>query len=194
MNIFTKGLFVLPMTPAQSWTLVIVLGLLCWIATYGLRTFIEFINLCVWNVKIKGAKGVLYALRGYELEEILKEKVISVARSSGGAYKVFSSNGEECFEYFAVPISADEKNEYYKSAIELSSGNKELFRKLKPDSRVIDKFTLMKNELNKAETAFVCVVYLKSDNSRDVEEAFNKFFEFEYRRKIQKARRNHCLA
>jgi hypothetical protein len=187
---FLRDFFALPMSPAQSWALIIVLAFLCWAVTYGMRIFIYFIDLCSWNVKLKGLKGILYALGGYELEEIPLEKVVGVSRKQG-AYVVHSSDGEECYEYLVVPVASDEDSKDYREAVEISNGNKELFQRLKPESRLVKKVNF--SNRSTGEVSSLYIVYLKYNNSAELTNLFNRLFEEEYEKEIRKFRRNHTL-
>ena len=178
------------MSPAQSWALIIVLAFLCWAVTYGMRIFIYFIDLCSWNVKLKGLKGILYALGGYELEEILIEKVVGISRRNG-TYVVHSSDGEECHEHIVIPVSTDEDNEDYLEALEIADGSKELFQRLKPESRLVKKVNF--SNRSTGEVSSLYIVYLKYNNSAELTNLFNRFFEEEYEKEVRKNRRNHTL-
>ena len=187
---FLRDFFALPMSPAQSWALIIVLAVLCWAVTYGMRIFIYFIDLCSWNVKLKGLKGILYALGGYELEEILIEKVVGISRRNG-AYIVHSSDGEGCYEYIVVPVSTDVDSEDYREAVELANDNKELFQRLKPESRLVEKVNF--SNRSTGEVSSLYIVYLKYNNSAELTDLFNRLFEEEYEKEVRKLRRNHTL-
>ena len=150
----------------------------------------ELISVIRWNYGIAGLKGVIKAFQGYELEEILKETVTAVSYGEG-AYKVYSTNGEEDFEYFAIPVSKDPDSESYQRAIELSDGDRNLLRRLKPSSRVVNRVEL--NDKNTEESIQLCVIYLRRSTTKDVEMAFNKFFELEYLKEVKKARLSHSL-
>lgn len=150
----------------------------------------ELISVIRWNYGIAGLKGVMKAFQGYELEEILKETVTAVSYDED-AYKVYSTNGEEDFEYFAIPVSKDPDSESYQRAIELSDGDRNLLRRLKPSSRVVNRVEL--NDKNTEESIQLCVIYLRRSTTKDVEMAFNKFFELEYLKEVKKARLSHSL-
>lgn len=150
----------------------------------------ELISVIRWNYGIAGLKGVIKAFQGYELEEILKETVTAVSYGEG-AYKVYSTNGEEDFEYFAIPVSKDPDGEMHQRAIELSDGDRNLLRRLKPSSRVVNRVEL--NDKNTEESIQLCVIYLRRSTTKDVEMAFNKFFELEYLKEVKKARLSHSL-
>ena len=150
----------------------------------------ELISVIRWNYGIAGLKGVIKAFQGYELEEILKETVTAVSYGEG-TYRVYSTNGEEDFEYVAIPVSKDPDSEMYQRAIELSDGDRSLLKKLKPSSRVINKVEL--TDKNTEAHLQICVVYLRRSTTKDVEMAFNKFFELEYLKEVKKARLSHSL-
>ena len=150
----------------------------------------ELISVIRWNYGIAGLKGVIKAFQGYELEEILKETVTAVSYGEG-TYRVYSTNGEEDFNYLAIPVSKDPDSESYQRAIELSDGDRNLLRRLKPSSRVVNRVEL--NDKNTEESIQLCVIYLRRSTTKDVEMAFNKFFELEYLKEVRKARLSHSL-
>lgn len=150
----------------------------------------ELISVIRWNYGIAGLKGVIKAFQGYELEEILKETVTAVSYGEG-TYRVYSTNGEEDFNYLAIPVSKDPDSESYQRAIELSDGDRNLLRRLKPSSRVVNRVEL--NDKNTEESIQLCVIYLRRSTTKDVEMAFNKFFELEYLKEVKKARLSHSL-
>ena len=150
----------------------------------------ELISVIRWNYGIAGLKGVIKAFQGYELEEILKETVAAVSYGEG-AYKVYSTNGEADFEYVAIPVSKDPDSEMYQRAIELSDGDRCLLKKLKPNSRVVNRVELTNK--NAEESIQLCVIYLRRNTTKDVEMAFNSFFELEYLKEVKKARLSHSL-
>lgn len=150
----------------------------------------ELISVIRWNYGIAGLKGVIKAFQGYELEEILKETVTAVSYGEG-TYRVYSTNGEEDFNYLAIPVSKDPDSESYQRAIELSDGDRNLLRRLKPSSRVVNRVEL--NDKNTEESIQLCVVYLRRNTAKDVEGAFNEFFELEYLKEVKKARLSHSL-
>lgn len=150
----------------------------------------ELISVIRWNYGIAGLKGVIKAFQGYELEEILKETVTAVSYGEG-TYRVYSTNGEEDFNYLAIPVSKDPDSESYQRAIELSDGDRNLLRRLKPSSRVVNRVEL--NDKNTEESIQLCVIYLRRSTTKDVEMAFNKFFELEYLKEVKKARLSHIL-
>ena len=150
----------------------------------------ELISVIRWNYGIAGLKGVIKAFQGYELEEILKETVTAVSYGEG-TYRVYSTNGEEDFNYLAIPVSKDPDSESYQRAIELSDGDRNLLRRLKPSSRVVNRVEL--NDKNTEESIQLCVIYLRRSTTKDVEMAFNKFFELEYLKEIRKARLSQSL-
>ena len=150
----------------------------------------ELISVIRWNYGIAGLKGVIKAFQGYELEEILKETVTAVSYGEG-TYRVYSTNGEEDFEYFAIPVSKDPDSEMYQRAIELSDGDRSLLKKLKPSSRVINKVEL--TDKNTEAHLQICIICLRRNTKKNVEEAFNEFFELEYLKEVRKARLSHSL-
>lgn len=150
----------------------------------------ELISVIRWNYGIAGLKGFIKAFQGYELEEILKETVTAVSYDED-AYKVYSTKGEEDFEYFAIPVSKDPDSEMYQRAIELSDGDKNLLRRLKPNSRVVNRVEL--TDKNTGDSIQIFVVYLRCSTTKDVEMAFNRFFELEYLKEVRKARLSHSL-
>ena len=163
-------------------------------ASYVLARMAQFLyelfSVIQWNYRVAGLKGIMKAFQGYELEEILKETVTAVSYGKD-AYKVYSTNGEEDFEYFAIPVSKDPDSEMYQRAIELSDGDKNLLRRLKPNSRVVNKVGL--TDKDTGEHLQLCVVYLRRNTVKDVEGAFNEFFELEYLKEVRKARLSHSL-
>lgn len=166
-----------------------VLAVSC-ILAYIAQFLYELASVIQWNYRIAGLKGVMKAFQGYELEEILKKTVTAVSCSEG-AYKVYSTNGEEDFEYVAIPVSKDPDSEMYQRAIELSDGDRCLLKKLKPNSRVVNRVELTNK--NVEESIQLCVVYLRRNTAKDVEKAFNRFFELEYLKEVRKARLSHSL-
>lgn len=160
------------------------------ILAYMAQFLHELFSVVRWNYGIAGLKGVIKAFQGYELEEILKETVTAVSYGEG-TYRVYSTNGEEDFEYFAIPVSKDPDSEMYQRAIELSDGDKNLLRRLKPNSRVVNKVGL--TDKDTGEHLQLCVVYLRRNTAKDVEGAFNEFFELEYLKEVRKARLSHSL-
>ena len=163
-------------------------------ASYVLACMAQFLHelfsVVRWNYGIAGLKGVIKAFQGYELEEILKETVTAVSYGEG-TYRVYSTNGEEDFNYLAIPVSKDPDSESYQRAIELSDGDRNLLRRLKPSSRVVNRVEL--NDKNTEESIQLCVIYLRRSTTKDVEMAFNKFFELEYLKEVKKARLSHSL-
>ena len=160
------------------------------ILAYMAQFLHELFSVVRWNYGIAGLKGVIKAFQGYELEEILKETVTAVSYGEG-AYRVYSTNGEEDFNYLAIPVSKDPDSESYQRAIELSDGDRSLLKKLKPSSRVINKVGL--TDKDTGEHLQLCVVYLRCSTTKDVEMAFNRFFELEYLKEVRKARLSHSL-
>lgn len=160
------------------------------ILAYMAQFLHELFSVVRWNYGIAGLKGVIKAFQGYELEEILKETVTAVSYDED-AYKVYSTNGEEDFEYFAIPVSKDPDSEMYQRAIELSDGDKNLLRRLKPNSRVVNRVEL--TDKNTGDSIQIFVVYLRCSTTKDVEMAFNRFFELEYLKEVRKARLSHSL-
>lgn len=160
------------------------------ILAYMAQFIYELISVIRWNYGIAGLKGVIKAFQGYELEEILKETVTAVSCGEG-TYRVYSTNGEEDFEYFAIPVSKDPDSEMYQRAIELSDGDRSLLKKLKPSSRVVNRVELTNK--NAEESIQLCVIYLRRNTTKDVEMAFNSFFELEYLKEVKKARLSHSL-
>ena len=161
-----------------------------YILAYMAQFLYELFSVVRWNYRIAGLKGVMKAFQGYELEEILKETVTAVSYGEG-IYKVYSTNGEEDFEYVAIPVSKDPDSERYQRATELSDGDSSLLKKLKPSSRVVNKVGL--TDKNTGESIQLCVIYLRRSTTKDVEMAFNRFFELEYLKEVRKARLNHSL-
>lgn len=166
-----------------------VLAVSC-ILAYIAQFLYELASVIQWNYRIAGLKGVMKAFQGYELEEILKETVTAVSYGEG-TYRVYSTNGEEDFNYLAIPVSKDPDSESYQRAIELSDGDRNLLRRLKPSSRVVNRVEL--NDKNTEESIQLCVIYLRRSTTKDVEMAFNKFFELEYLKEVKKARLSHSL-
>ncbi len=160
------------------------------ILAYMAQFLYELFSVVRWNYGIAGLKGIIKAFQGYELEEILKETVTAVSYSEG-VYKVYSTNGEEDFEYVAIPVSKDPDSEMYQRAIELSDGDRSLLKKLKPSSRVINKVEL--TDKNTEAHLQICIIYLRRNTKKNVEEAFNEFFELEYLKEVRKARLSHSL-
>ena len=160
------------------------------ILAYMAQFLYELFSVVRWNYGIAGLKGVIKAFQGYELEEILKETVTAVSYGEG-TYRVYSTNGEEDFNYLAIPVSKDPDSESYQRAIELSDGDRNLLRRLKPSSRVVNRVEL--NDKNTEESIQLCVIYLRRSTTKDVEMAFNKFFELEYLKEVKKARLSHSL-
>lgn len=160
------------------------------ILAYMAQFLYELFSVVRWNYRIAGLKGVMKAFQGYELEEILKETVTAVSYGEG-TYRVYSTNGEEDFNYLAIPVSKDPDSESYQRAIELSDGDRNLLRRLKPSSRVVNRVEL--NDKNTEESIQLCVIYLRRSTTKDVEMAFNKFFELEYLKEVKKARLSHSL-
>lgn len=180
--------------PTFTWSEFFMIICAVLAASYMLAYIAQFLyelfSVVRWNYRIAGLKGVMKAFQGYELEEILKETVTAVSYGEG-AYKVYSTNGEEDFEYFAIPVSKDPDSEMYQRAIELSDGDRSLPKKLKPSSRVINKVGL--TDKDTGEHLQLCVVYLRCSTTKDVEMAFNRFFELEYLKEVRKARLSHSL-
>ena len=166
-----------------------VLAVSC-ILAYIAQFLYELASVIQWNYRIAGLKGVMKAFQGYELEEILKETVTAVSYGEG-TYRVYSTTGEEDFNYLAIPVSKDPDSESYQRAIELSGGDRNLLRRLKPSSRVVNRVEL--NDKNTEESIQLCVIYLRRSTTKDVEMAFNKFFELEYLKEVKKARLSHSL-
>lgn len=188
----TEGVdYVLPVFTWPEFFMIIcaVLAASCMLA-YVAQFLYELFSVVRWNYRIAGLKGVIKAFQGYELEEILKETVTAVSYGEG-AYKVYSTNGEEDFEYFAIPVSKDPDSEMYQRAIELSDGDRSLLKKLKPSSRVINKVEL--TDKNTEAHLQICIIYLRRNTTKNVEEAFNEFFELEYLKEVRKARLSHSL-
>lgn len=180
--------------PAFTWPEFFMAVFAVLFASYVLACMAQFIyeliSVIRWNYGIAGLKGVIKAFQGYELEEILKETVTAVSYGEG-TYRVYSTNGEEDFNYLAIPVSKDPDSESYQRAIELSDGDRNLLRRLKPSSRVVNRVEL--NDKNTEESIQLCVIYLRRSTTKDVETAFNKFFELEYLKEVKKARLSHSL-
>ena len=188
----TEGIdYVMPTFTWPEFIIVVcaVLAASC-ILAYIAQFIYEFLPVIQWNYRIAGLKGVVKAFQGYELEEILKETVTAVSYGEG-TYRVYSTNGEEDFNYLAIPVSKDPDSESYQRAIELSDGDRNLLRRLKPSSRVVNRVEL--NDKNTEESIQLCVIYLRRSTTKDVEMAFNKFFELEYLKEVKKARLSHSL-
>lgn len=176
----------LPLTPAQSWALIgmVFLGVLLF--TYLIYVLDQIIATAVWNVKIVGAKGVLYALGGYEAYEILRERVIEVT-SKNGLYHVTSSDRETNYRYVIIPSKIDWENPDYAEAIRLAGDNEKLRKNLLPESRVKNYFQLKNKETGEKTECFVA--YLKYDTIKEVEEAMNRLFDEEYYEACKEARK-----
>ena len=188
----TEGIdYVVPTFTWPEFIIVVcaVLAASC-ILAYMAQFIYEFLPVIQWNYRIAGLKGVVKAFQGYELEEILKETVTAVSYDEG-TYRVYSTDGEEDFEYVAIPVSKDPDSESYQRATELANGDNSLLKRLKPSSRVVNKLALIDRETG--DSINLCVVYLRRNSSKDVEKAFNRFFELEYLKEVRKARLSHSL-
>ena len=171
MNIF-------PLTPAQSWLLIGMVFIIAAIASYLIWYLDIVVQIAICNVKIVGAKGIIYALGGKECYEIRQEKVIEVTRK-GGFYKASTSDGEQNYCYLIITSKEDIGNHDYDEAVRLAGDDMLLRKALLPDYRVKNYFALKNRETGERQEFFV--VYLKRDNPMDVERALNRYFEEEFR-------------
>ena len=177
--------FQLPMTPAQSWTLILMLFFVCIAITYVIWYLDITVQIAVENCKIVGAKGILYAFGGKELYEIHRESVIEVSRNEAG-YKATTSDGEANYHYFIIVSREDEGHRDYDDAIKLAGDDERLKEALLPSSRVKSYFKTENKETGECHEFFV--VYAKKDNTREIEEALNRYFNDEFYAACRKSR------
>ena len=166
-----------PMTPAQSWAFLLLLFSLSALVAYLIWYLDIVAQLSFTNCKVVGAKGIIYAFRGIECYEILRERVIGVTRNEIG-YRVSTSDGEVPGTYFIITSREDVGNPEYDEAIELAGDDEHLKKELLPPARVKNYFVLKNKETGESQEFFV--VYLKYDNTVEVEEALNRYFDEEF--------------
>ena len=183
MNNFTN---LFPMTPAQSWTFILMLFVACALFAYLIWYLDVAVQLAIWNCKIVGAKGILYAISGRECYEIRKESVIEVVRNEEFGYRATTTDGEQNYHYIIITSKTDAGNKVYDEAINLAGDDKMLKDALLPESRVKSYFAL-KNKEDGTEQEFL-VVYLKRNSPTDVEEALNRYFEEEFQAACRESR------
>lgn len=182
-NFFGNGV---PMSPAASWLLVLLLVPVAALLAYAIREFDSFMDLAIYNSKIAGVKtGVWSAMLGQEAYAIRKERVISVTRKEYG-FIAHTSDGENSGEYHILATEVDDSDEY-KEAIKLAGDDQTLFESLLPESRVRSYFSIAKEETDEELEFFL--VYLRYNCEAEVEEALNKYFEDEYFKELRLARK-----
>ena len=174
-----------PMTPAQSWLFIITIMLIAVLVTYIIWYLDIVAQLAVWNCRLVGARGILYAFKGEECLAILQEKVIEVVPSEIG-YRATTSDGETNYRYHIIVSHEDAGNPDYDEAIELAGGDQMLKDALLPISRVKNYFSLRNKETD--ETLDFFVVYVKKDNPQEIEDALNRLFKQEYLDALREAR------
>ncbi len=166
-----------PMTPAQSWALILFLVCGCALLTIIIKYCATAAELAMTNYPIAGVSGIAYALAGQELIEVRRERVIEVSRRRHGGYCATTTDGEQSYKYIIIPSSEDEGDEAYDEAVQLAGGNQQLLSQLLPDSRVKQHFTsTFRGEGEENEIEFF-VVFLKNDSIAEVQSALERYFK-----------------
>ena len=183
---YTTGL---SLTPAESWTLIAALALLAALGTLLIRELLIAVDvlpeLIRNNFKIYGLKGVWYALRGEELAYVGLEKIIEVVPKDGAwTYNVLTSDGECNRKYTVIVTREDEENPDYQFAKQIAFDDKKFFHSLLPDSRIKKHLYTTDKETGELLQEFF-VLYLKDNNTNEVEAVLNEYFEHEYRKRIR---------
>ena len=182
-----KNFFALPMTPAQSWALIAMIFIAVMAIVYTIAYINQTIALARWNLGITGkALAIFDAIFGIEYVEILREQVIEVSnKKEDGKYLLTTSDTETIRKYIVVPVDTDEEDDWYREAKRLAGDNKMLFEALKPRGRVIRQLRLS----SESDETRILIVYLKTQNSREVEEVVNSYFKNEFHNNCRAARR-----
>lgn len=183
-----ENLFALPMTPAQSWTLIGLVFVTVLLAVYMTAYVDQTIQLTSWNLSITGKFGraLFDALLGIEYVEILQEQSIEATKGQDG-YILKTSDTETSREYLIVPLKEDPKDYWYNLAKWLAGDNEELFEALKPRGRVVQRIKL--EDEDTGEERRVMFIYLKTVNSKEIEEVANEFFRDEFFEERKEARK-----
>ena len=183
-----KNFFELPMTPAQSWALIAMIFIAVMAIVYTIAYINQTIALARWNLGITGkALAIFDAIFGIEYVEILREQVIEVSnKKEDGKYLLTTSDTETIRKYIVVPVDTDEEDDWYQEAKRLAGNNEALFEALKPRGRVIRQLRLSSSENDETR---ILIVYLKTQNSREVEEVVNSYFKNEFYNNYRAARR-----
>ena len=182
-----KNFFELPMTPAQSWALIAMIFIAVMAIVYTIAYINQTIALARWNLGITGkALAIFDAIFGIEYVEILREQVIEVSnKKEDGKYLLTTSDTETTRCYIVVPVDTDEEDDWYQEAKRLAGNNEALFEALKPRGRVIRQLRLS----SESDETRILIVYLKTQNSREVEEVVNSYFKNEFYNNYRAARR-----
>ena len=183
-----KNFFELPMTPAQSWALIAMIFIAVMAIVYTIAYINQTIALARWNLGITGKTLAIFdAIFGIEYVEILREQVIEVSnKKEDGKYLLTTSDTETIRKYIVVPVDTDEEDDWYQEAKRLAGNNEALFEALKPRGRVIRQLRLSSSENDETR---ILIVYLKTQNSREVEEVVNSYFKNEFYNNYRAARR-----
>ena len=183
-----KNFFELPMTPAQSWALIAMIFIAVMAIVYTIAYINQTIALARWNLGITGkALAIFDAIFGIEYVEILREQVIEVSnKKEDGKYLLTTSDTETIRKYIVVPVDTDEEDDWYQEAKRLAGNNEALFEALKPRGRVIRQLRLSSSENDETR---ILIVYLKTQNSREVEEVVNSYFKNEFYNNYRAPRR-----
>ncbi|MBR1874786.1 hypothetical protein IJ798_00160 [Candidatus Saccharibacteria bacterium] len=155
---------------------------------YTIAYINQTIALARWNLGITGkALAIFDAIFGIEYVEILREQVIEVSnKKEDGKYLLTTSDTETIRKYIVVPVDTDEEDDWYQEAKRLAGNNEALFEALKPRGRVIRQLRLSSSENDETR---ILIVYLKTQNSREVEEVVNSYFKNEFYNNYRAARR-----
>ena len=181
----------LPLTPAQSWLLIIGLMAFAVLVAYLFYSFDLWLSLAAKNCKLIGIRGIWYAIRGRVCYEIRTERVVDVTKREDEGYDITTSDGESEFHYVVMATTVDGENPKYWDAIRIANGNQQLKDVLLPDSHVKRYFCLHDAASNFDTEVFI--VYVKDDNAITIEKTMNAFFEAEHRAEVDEARRNKTL-
>ena len=176
------------MSPAASWTLIAFIPVVAFGLTFLFVEIEKLVDLSIWNAKIAGPIGVWYAFLGKEAYEIRRERVISVAKRRDGGYLVRTTDGEYQDRYVIIPLDTDDTEEF-KLAKDLASGDERLFSSLCPRSRVRGSFTLKDRRNGNIVTCYL--LFLKYENSAEIEETMQEYFDDQFREECRDARRYH---
>lgn len=152
-------------------------------------------NITKYNYETNGEsilKSFGYALIGKFYEPILREQVTSIKKIEDGRYRVTAHDTENEKKYLVISVGEDITSPWYQEAKDLAGSNEQLFEDLKPRGKAICRMT-MTDKITEKETN-VILIYLKesiarSNDTREVEEILNRFFEQEFYDRKREARK-----
>lgn len=164
----------------ESWMLIGMLFLLAGCVTLLIKAAIIAIEIAPENVRLAGfAKGIWYALGGVQLVNVTKEKCLEVIPRNDGMYIATTYDGEQNNEYLIIPVREDIGNADYDIVDSLEIADRKLLMELLPESR-IKSYHELSDENTGEVLSRIFVIYLKHEDTYEIEETLNKFFEERY--------------